>query len=175
MAFTFDASVGGTAANSYVDVAEADDYFTAHLEGSFWPSAAESKQAALVQATNRIDMEMFGGERSTTSQSLAWPRKDIYPHDQPVNSAISSTEIPKYLKQATMEMALHYLKMAAGEFSVDENDLETLSGYKLGPMDFKIKDGIKGDRLPSKVQNLLRAIGVNAWKTPTATGLTMRR
>lgn len=175
MAFTFDATAGGITANSYVSVTEADDYFAAHLEGSFWPTAAAQKQAALVMATNRINSERFGGEKSTSTQSLAWPRMYVPTYDDPSNPYVSSTIIPSQLKMATYEMALHYLKQVAGEFSVDDNDLETLSGYKLGPMDFKIKDGIKADRLPSKVQNLLIAIGVNAWSDGKQNGLTLVR
>ena len=183
MAFTFDSTVGGATANSYVAVTAADDYFTAHLEGSFWTALSTAqKQAALVQATNRLDMEVYAGLPTdvTTPQRLQFPRKymmsrDIYFNDAATatrtvtitytmgNSYLPDDAIPKELADATCEQALYYIKQVAGEFSVDDNDLETLTGYKLGPMDFKIKDGIKGDRLPTKVKNLLSAIGTDVW------------
>lgn len=175
MAFTFDSTVGGGSANSYISVAEADDYFTGHLDSSVWSIPTAKKQAALVQATNRIDRERFGGQLThRNTQRLQFPRSYLITRDsQFVNPEFSDaynsfyfhspTIIPKEVKQATCEMALYLLKRAAGEFSVDDNDLETLSNYKVGPLDLAIKDGVKADRLPTAVQQLLKAIGPNGW------------
>lgn len=174
MAFTFDATVGGASANSYVSVSEADDFFAAHLEGSLWPTALQQKQAALVMATNRIDRESFGGQRTFQNvQRLNWPRtwivdRDVR-HDPSLIDAYSGfyyrdpNTIPNELKQATFEMALYYIKQVAGENTVDDNDLETLSTYKIGPLSVGIQTGIKADRLPTKVKELLKSIGPNCW------------
>ena len=153
MAFTFDSTPKSATANSYVSVTEADDYFAAHLDSNFWPTALKDKQAALVMATNRIDSETFQGRRTDLDQALQWPRSCV----------VDSDIIPRELKIATFEMALHYLKMKAGEFTVDENDLETLDKYKIGPLDVQTKGNVKADRLPSKVKRLLQAIGPQAW------------
>ena len=110
-------------------------------------------------ATNRIDAETFQGRRTDLTQSLQWPRSWVVARDFNVDSDI----IPRELKIATFEMALHYLKMKAGEFTVDENDLETLDKYKIGPLDVQIKANIKADRIPTKVKQLLKAIGPHAW------------
>mgnify|MGYP000249892344 CR=1 FL=1 len=174
MAFVFDSTPKSETANSYVSVAEADDYFAAHLDGNFWPTDTKSKQAALVMATNRIDSEVFGGRRTDLDQSLQWPRswivaRDFNPESQAVINSVYSAAflnadvLPRQLKIAAYEQALHYLKMKAGEFTIDENDLETLSTYKVGPLDIGIKDNIKADRLPTKVKQQLKAIGPNAW------------
>ena len=186
MAFTFDSTVGGADANSNVSVTYADDYFAAHLESSFWSIPTATKQAALVQATNRLDMEQYGGQRTYESvQRLQWPRLWILDRDGSMNSQQyedfsgnlyrPGDVIPKEMMDATCEMALYYLKQVAGEFSVDDNDLETLSKYKLGPMDFTIKDGIKADRLPAKVQTLLKATGPNSWTAGQGQTLTYYR
>lgn len=172
--FTFDSTVGGANANSYVSVAEADDFFAAHLDSSFWSIPAAKKQAALVQATNRIDREQFGGQLTDrNTQRLQFPRSYICVRDANVDATFndafnsfyfrSPTIIPLELKQATCEMALYLLKRQAGEFSIDDNDLETLTNYKVGPLDLAIKDGVKADRLPTSVQQLLKAIGPNGW------------
>lgn len=161
MAFTFDSTPKSATANSYVSVSEADDYFAAHLDSSFWPTAAKDKQAALVMATNRIDSEVFQGRRTDLDQALQWPRLWVVARD--INPESQADIIPRELKIATFEMALHYLKMKAGEFTVDENDLETLDKYKIGPLDVQIKGNVKADRLPSKVKRLLQAIGPQAW------------
>lgn len=158
MAFVFDSTAKSATANSYVSVSEADDYFAAHLDSNFWPTSLKDKQAALVMATNRIDAETFQGRRTERTQSLQWPRSWVVARD-----FINSDIIPRELKIATFEMALHYLKMKAGEFTVDENDLETLDKYKIGPLDVQIKANIKADRIPTKVKQLLKAIGPQAW------------
>ena len=159
MAFTFDSTPKSATANSYVSVTEADDYFAAHLDSNFWPTAAKDKQAALVMATNRIDAEPFQGHRTDLTQALQWPRSWVVARD-----FVDSDTIPRELKIATFEMALHYLKMKAGEFTVDENDLETLDKYKIGPLDIQIKSNVKADRLPSKVKRLLQSIGPAVWQ-----------
>ena len=175
MAFTFDADTGSSTANSYISVADADDYFAAHLESSFWAIPAAKKQAALVQATNRIDREKFGGQLTHRNiQRLQFPRSYVLSRDSMMvnpdfNDAYNTYYfrnpdiIPEEVKQATCEMALYYLKQISGEFTVDDNDLETLNNYKVGPLDLAIKDGIKADRLPTRVAQLLKALGSNGW------------
>lgn len=167
MAFTFDATPGGSAANSYVSISDANDYFAAHLETAFWEVPTGQKQSALVMATRRLNSEVYGGQQATKTQSLAWPRSYISTYD--------STTIPAELTQATCEMALHYLKQVAGEFSVDDRDLETLTTYKVGPLDFGIRSGYKADALPQRVRNLLAAIGVNGWIENTTSHINMVR
>lgn len=175
MAFVFNAASGSSTANSYVTVAEADDYFAGTLGLSNWTAlSAARKQGALVQATNRIDSESFGGQLTDrTQQVLQWPRSYVLTRDTRT-SATNTFEvngyyyrdpviIPREIKQATFELAYHYIIKDSGEFTVDDNDLETLTSYKVGPLDLGIKDGIKADRLPTKVTNLLKALGANGW------------
>lgn len=176
MAFTFNSTVGDAAANSYVSVETADDFFTAHLDREFWPSRLIDKQSALVMATSRLDSEIYGGRRTAELvQRLQWPRAYIIDRDKDKNQESvaefiggnyyrPSDEIPKELEEATLELALYYLKQKAGEFTIDDNDLETLGSYKIGPITTTIKPGIKADRLPTKVKRLLQAIGPNAWQ-----------
>lgn len=175
MAFVFNSTAGDAAANSFVSVDYADMYFSVHLDGAFWTVTTNQKQAALVMATDRLNVEMYGGQRASTTQALSWPRSYIESIDSPAYGYISSTTIPAPLEKATCEMALHYLKVAAGEFSMDDRDLETLSSYKVGPMDFGVKAGFKADSLPQKVQNLLSSIGTAAWKASGEKPLTFVR
>lgn len=175
MAFTFDSTLSGTESNSYISVSQADDFFAAHLKKSYWTELkTPEKQAILVQATNRIDEEEFGGRRTITNQRLQWPRTYIVDRDRnPQMESVAefiggayyrpSDVIPKEMVQAVCEVALHYISQNKGDFSVDDRDLETLSRYKVGPLDFNIKNNYKADQLPSKVKSLLRSIGPNAW------------
>lgn len=171
---SFDSTLSGSASNSYIDVATADNHFQFHLQGQeYWTSLpTPTKQAALVQATNRLDAENYSGRPTLDSQNLQWPRSFVVsrnrrPTDvvQDVGGAfyIDNDIIPKPLIEATCELALHLLKQQAGESTVDDEDLETLSSMKIGPLDVSIKDGIKADRLPTRVKRLLSSIGMNAW------------
>ena len=171
----FDSTISGPNTTSYVSVSDADSYFLLQLDGpTFWSTLpTATKQAALTQATNRLDAELYSGRPTTDEQRLQWPRSFVvsrnqYPSQDIVafiggQYYIDSHIIPKELADATCEQALHYLKINAGEFTVDENDLETLKTYKLGPIDVTIKDNVKADRIPSKVKSLLKAIGMDAW------------
>lgn len=179
MAFVFDPSVGTATSNSYASVSEADDYFAAHLDGSdYWSTLSTAKkQAALFQATARIDRERFGGQLTFYgTQRLQWPRAGIVDRNYQANDTYAPTfantgyyyrsqdTIPMELKQATFEQALYLLKQKAGDgTTVDDYDLETLTGYQIGPLNMQVKDGIKADRLPTVVKDLLKAIGPNAW------------
>ncbi len=175
MAFVFDSTVGGANSNSFVSVSDGDDFFAAHLESDWWTALSTGKkQAALVQATNRIDRERFGGQMTQRFiQRLSFPRLYVVCRDYNISPTDSfaidgiyyrnPNTIPREVKEATCEMALYYIKQAAGENTVDDNDLETLKNYKVGPLDLAIKDGIKADRLPTKVAELLLAIGPNGW------------
>ena len=151
----FDSTISGTDSNSYISVAVADAYFAFHLDGvQFWNSLPTvTKQAALVQATNRLDAENYSGRITVNDQRLQWPRSFVA--DRKADSFIDNDKIPRELVDATCEMALHYLKVQAGEFTVDENDLEALKTMKIGPIDVTIKDNIKADRLPSRVKTIL--------------------
>lgn len=171
----FDSTISGVDANSYISVAVADAYFAFHLDGAtYWNSLPTvTKQAALVQATNRIDSEQFSGRPTKDDQRLQFPRsflvnRNQYPSQTRIQEIgglyyLPNDRMPKELMDATCEMALAYLKIQAGENTVDENDLETLKSMKIGPIDVTIKDNLKADRLPSKVKALLSAIGTGVW------------
>lgn len=172
----FDPTISGTDANSYIPVTTADAYFAFHLDGDqYWNNLPlAKKQAALVQATNRIDMEMFGGRPTVDGQRLQFPRSFVVDRNKDKNQETvaefiggayyrPSNVIWKEVADATCEMALFYLKTAAGEMTVSDDELETVTSMKVGPLDYTIKTNVKGDRLPTKVKALLSAIGPNGW------------
>ena len=85
-------------ANSYGTVEDADSYFTLRALNGWSALALEAKQAALVQATDYIEMrfaELFRGERLTETQALAFPR--VIP---------GYSEMPNRLAYATYEYAI---------------------------------------------------------------------
>ncbi len=85
MALTLTATVAGTTSNSYVaTVAEADSIASMllllaylQLDSTGWDGATdESKTLALIIATGRIDNFKPIADPYSTTQSLAWPRRD---------------------------------------------------------------------------------------------------
>lgn len=72
-------------ANSYASLQEAKDYLEANLYSDSWNAATDdNKTKALVMSARAIDANfVFEGGRSSTTQSMAWPRAyventDIY-------------------------------------------------------------------------------------------------
>ena len=174
MAFTFDSTVKGTSANSYVSVEDADDYFGGHPRSTDWESLTTlERQQYLVKATSRLDYERYGGEIAGLDQSLQWPRLWIVDRNQEqsddyvefVNGDYyrDSNSQPRELKIATYEMALWYLdeiKLANPTFS--RNDQERMEMITIGPLSAKLRR-IRESALPDEVKRALSAIGPNGW------------
>lgn len=80
MAFVVEDGTGLANANSGASVAEADEYFT-DRGITDWTGTNDVKQAALIRATDYIEMRWAGRWRYTmefpdTPQALAFPRLD---------------------------------------------------------------------------------------------------
>ena len=83
---------------SYVDLTEANEYFSDRLHADAWASASDAdKEKALAMATKAIDRQPLSGRKTVSSQPLAFPR---YP----------DTEIPAAVKEACCEEALALLE-----------------------------------------------------------------
>src|SRR5262249_16056974 len=123
------ATIGATDANSFVTMAEAENYHNARLNSAAWTDAnADDKARALLMAANRLQLENWLGNRGTTTQRLAWPRLAVGKID-PVSvgfgyggnwgyggnyayftEVYQSNEIPQPVKDAQCELALAYLE-----------------------------------------------------------------
>lgn len=124
-----DATVGGSAANSYLSVATAD-LLNADRLGSFadaWTAASTvTKEKALMQATADIDAFVRPGAVWDDDQLLLFPRLgDV--------DASAVPYLPSRVRQATYEQAVYLLvnvrfqedaatRRARGMFSFNEND-----------------------------------------------------
>ena len=107
MTLVLDATVGGANSNSFITVEEADEIASYELDSTTWSATAlEDKIRALINSTYEINVLDWVGERATATQALAWPRTraDIN------GRTVSSTEIPREIKQATYEHAVTILK-----------------------------------------------------------------
>jgi hypothetical protein len=130
MAFTVEDGTGVAEANSYVELAFAEDYFTDRGNAA-WTGADSAKQAALIQATDYIEGRFgrrFIGEMASTTQGLSWPRTD---------TDFEETEIPVKLQRATCEYAVRALTAAlAPDPTVDASGVSVVNTRKkLGPLE----------------------------------------
>jgi hypothetical protein len=99
--------------NSYVTIADADTYFETRIDSAEWETADdETKEQALVTATQLIDERHWIGAAVSSSQALAWPRKDAIYYDPRMGQqiTIANDEVPSQVKIAVYEQALHLVQ-----------------------------------------------------------------
>jgi len=99
--------------NSYVTIADADTYFETRIDAAEWDSSNdETKEQALVTATQLIDERHWIGAAVSSSQALAWPRKDAIYYDPRMGQQITvaNDEVPSQVKIAVYEQALHLVQ-----------------------------------------------------------------
>ncbi len=85
LALTLDATLGGSQANSYLSLEDADAWFAVSLFGERWIVLPEAtRTGALRQAAGWLDTLTFHGKRATPSsdepdleQAMQWPRTDV--------------------------------------------------------------------------------------------------
>jgi hypothetical protein len=128
--------------NSYIDIEEADEYFSGRLHAESWSGAdSETKEKALKQATKAIDRMPIRGRKTDISQSLAFPR---YP----------DTEIPEAVKEACCEEALALLER--GNSQRRKLQQEGVQSFSLGNMSETYVTGAGKGLLSQEAKELLR-------------------
>jgi len=152
--------------NSYVTIADADAYFETRIDSASWTSAPDStREEALVTATQIIDNNPWIGSAVSSSQALAWPRRNANYLDNRLGMqiAFSETEIPSLVKVAVYEQALHllnnedlvaqttqtYESISIGSISVSDsnNDVTRISvtpGFVIKPIRPLLRRGVDG-------------------------------
>lgn len=104
MAFTVETGAIVAGANSYVDVAFADNYFTDRGNTEWAAFTLSKKQNLLVRATDYADRNYrYLGDIIQDSQPLLFPRQNIYGR---ISGRNYIGTIPFCLKQAVCELAL---------------------------------------------------------------------
>lgn len=173
MAFTFDSTIKGASANSYVSVEDANDYFGGHPRNNDWSALVPlARQQFLVRATTRLDYEQYGGSVTTSDQALQFPRLWLIArnYDQTQNFVEYTNGnyyrdpeiIPRELKIATYELALWYVDEIQEKPIFSRNDIDRAESITIGPLSAKLRR-TKESVLPDEVQRALRAIGPNGW------------
>lgn len=96
-------------AESYATVAQADSYWLLRENTGTWGDQdLDVKEAALRKATDFITQQYrsaWKGKRYTATQSLCWPRYDVWDYDVYVPTLIASTVVPSEVRNACIELA----------------------------------------------------------------------
>lgn len=105
--FTVEDGTGLAAANSYVTLAEADQYLeNSGRKGGGWSHAGGEKQEALVKAFLYMFSrwtDRWRGITANEDQAGDWPRREVFKRS---GHAFQSNEIPVAVKNAQIEYAL---------------------------------------------------------------------
>jgi len=163
MAFTFDSTIKGTTANSYVSVQDADDYFGGSIFSSVWTElTTEEREQHLVSATNRLEAELYAGLPTTDTQSLSMPRQGLYSVEG--DKALDEDTIPYSFQKATYELALAYVQEYKNESPMfSQQDMERMSKIDLGPISADLRKTTE-HALPNIVKRYLKSVAYLFWK-----------
>lgn len=157
-----DATVGGSASNSYVSVADATAYFAVRQNASAWAGTDAAKEAALITATRRLDQERYAGEpvnaitgtSESTTQALQWPRYGACDRN---GWDYLGTVIPQPVQDATCELALYLMNQGTTDPS-QPTGLEAFEHVKIGSIDVTPRAGRAPDALPDNVLRILSSV-----------------
>ena len=157
MAFTFIVETGAVVANSnsFVTVAEADDYLVANIHvAPIWSAlAASNKEYLLAWSSRYLDQRAdWEATKTVDTSSMRWPRPGVCDRD---GILIDNNVIPKQLKEATIEMA-RYLIAADRSEDRGQDGLESL---KVDVIELVFNTSYRLPEVPSDIQDLLKGIG----------------
>lgn len=107
MALIVEDGSGLANADSYLSVADADTYHTAHGNPAAWSGASTAaKESALQLATQYLDAvygTRWDGQRINSTMSLDWPRFSVV---DPDGFLLPSNAVPRQVKDACAYLAL---------------------------------------------------------------------
>lgn len=155
MAFVLDANPSSSTMNSYVSLAEADDYFAGNFSAmARWEELTESqKNAALRQATLILDNLAYAGYKTVSTQPLQHPRKSVVDRE---GYAYDENVVITKVKYATCELAYWIANEENRLF--DDTELEQFKSINMGPINATKDDGYEASDLPGAVKDMLEAV-----------------
>lgn len=147
------ATAGAANANSYVTLANADQYHDDRVAvGTTWADASDNnKTRALLWATMLLDDHYdWDGVVETETQKLNWPRNGL----ATVNGYnLDSDTIPSEIADATAEYARQLL--VADRAGDSEVETQGLTGLKVGSIELNFKDNVYAKNVPDAVAWLI--------------------
>lgn len=120
-----------------------------------WDDADEDeREASLMMATARLDLEAWRGQVTETTQRLQWPRKYVYDRN---GTLYAIDAIPRPIQEATYELALAILDDP--EVLGGGDSLAEFQNLRLGSLD--ITPRVTGSTpLPVQVSRLLAELRI---------------
>lgn len=127
---------------SYATADYADQYFAGRLYAEKWQAASDmEKEAALQEATRRIDRMTLAGRKSDPEQENSFPR---YP----------DTEVPQSVRDACCEEAISI--MERGDSERRKMQLEGVQSFSIGGLSETFVLGAERGLLSQEAKELLR-------------------
>lgn len=151
-----DATVKGSAANSYLTEVEATTYLTTErLYVTAWTAASvPNREAALIWATFLLDNSFdFDGEKTTLGQALRWPRMGVEDQD---GVDLPYHDIPGLIKKATATLALNLI--TSNRLAEPGLLGQGIEEAKVGPIQVKVNMLSVKDPIPDEVTLMLSSI-----------------
>lgn len=160
MTLVFDATVGGSTANSYATTAALDDAFTLRPNSAWWAGLTlAQKQLLAMQATARLETEDWVGAMVTVTQRLRWPRAGVAREGLQVYDTIT---IPDPITYALAELIAKYYAddptlTGASDDARAATGLEGIQSVGIGSLRVDFRLNIPGrDTLPIDCQRWLK-------------------
>ena len=148
---TIDASIGTTTANSYVTTEEMDAYFLERVNSTKYVATLD-KDAAAISASRLLDWQLkFDGYKASSSQSMQFPRSEIYLSD---GTLVPNNIIPMEVKYATFEL----IYLSIGTDRLADNSLAGIDQVKAGPLFVKATPGGYGSTKAEIIPEFIRKI-----------------
>lgn len=141
-----DATIGGAASNSFITLAEANEYNHARPFHVKWDRITDDdeKNAALVWSSRILSHYKWKGVIASQTQALTWPRANTYDKD---NREYASDALPEWLKVSCAELAFYL----ATEDRLGDTGTEGFSSIKIA----EITLAINPDDRPSWIPNYI--------------------
>lgn len=147
---SLDTTVGGSTADSYATLVEANAYHAVRANNAEWTGAVDgTKEQYLKWAAKLLDAHFqYVGRKATKSQARAWPRASAWDRD---GFQWNLNEIPTALKDAQAEYAFQLMRedWEQGLGSIRDE------GVTVGPLQTSAETHRK---IPASVATLLSAI-----------------
>ncbi len=145
-AIIIDATISGTATNSYLTLAEVNTLIHQKPFHSLWDDIAddEEKNAALIYATRTLSALRWKGEITSQTQKQAFPRSSLYDND---NRLYADTLYPEWLTVACAELA-YYI---ATEDRYADSGTEGFSKIKISVIELEIDTATKTGTIPDYI------------------------
>jgi len=174
MAIALVATIGGSTANTYLTLADAQDIvdgLVLDADVTAWSTATtDAKNRALYTAAQRLDRERFLGARATDTQSMQWPRTGVRKPDTYINTYAvgfpfrittdyyTDTEIPDQIKKAQVMLAVYLNNNVDG---LGLTGLEDFKNVKVGSLDVTPAQGMGADKIPPLVERYMTGLRIS--------------